>query len=606
MRKISHWLEQYSPGESLDILCDLALSHAAEGGETGKQITSLIRKGRFAELCEFEIDYDDPAQSAGSLLHCRQALAFFTKLEHLDIGVNKEAEAWRKFVSAEDACRVTNDILRSWFRGGFQFHPRVESWLFKAQRQIAAVLGPVPSLEQLDYRFGKGATTRTKKRLASLRKKFQDGVDCSEDLSPIAGKLLEEMPVLAEAFASTVVEDGDDWCALVNVGLSHGRLDFVPKNAKTYRSTVTEPVLNGLFQLALGDWMFTRLAAFGVDLRDQTRNQRLALEGSITGELATLDLSSASDTVSKELVFHLLPVDWAILLARARSSSLTYLGWTFTQEKFSSMGNGFTFPLESLIFWALTRAVCVKGETVAVYGDDIICPSCRYNDVVELLTTVGFTVNEKKSFKQGPFRESCGRDYYKGIDIRPYYQKDWVSPRSLFVLHNFYVRHSDPVRAALVRGFLHESHLIYGPEGYGDGHLLGDYPRAKKAAYYRKGFCGHTFDTFSIKAKRDIRPAQPGDFVLPSYSIYRRASEAFVDPLKLIIDHVDSNLSAGPEGGRKPLSTALARFLRGSGECGKVLDIPDYVQEDGSVVKAASLPDTEDAYKRVSIYVLST
>jgi len=74
------------------------------------------------------------------------------------------------------------------------------------------------------------------------------------------------------------------------------------------------------------------------------------------------------------------------------------------------MGNGFTFPLETLIFWALTRAVCGSTATVSAYGDDIICPSDRAEDVIAVLTEVGFSVNLEKSFWNGPFRESCGSD----------------------------------------------------------------------------------------------------------------------------------------------------------------------------------------------------
>jgi hypothetical protein len=135
--------------------------------------------------------------------------------------------------------------------------------------------------------------------------------------------------------------------------IDDGKLEFVPKNAKTFRSTVTEPVLNGLTQLAIGDFLFDRLKRSGLDLRDQTRNQRLALEGSLTGALATLDLSSASDTISRELVYHLLPLEWAHFLGLSRTGHIKYRGQRYTLEKFSSMGNGYTFPLESLIFGLL-------------------------------------------------------------------------------------------------------------------------------------------------------------------------------------------------------------------------------------------------------------
>jgi len=603
MRKIAHWLECYSPSESIDILRDWALSHALSGGKQGERIANLIRRQRFADLCEFSVDYEDPDSDPGTLYHCRQAVAFFSKLEHLDIGVDKEEAAFGKFTEAESSCKETNEIFRSWQRGQFQFRPRVESWLFKAQRKIAEVLGPFPSYETLGYRFGKGATTLTKKRLASLREKFRAGLSCSEELVPAASAILSELPTLTEAWSDSFVSSEEEWWAQVPVVVHDGRLEFVPKSAKTYRSVVTEPVLNGLYQLALGDYMTARLLRSGLDLRDQSLNQRLACEGSLTGALATLDLSSASDTISRELVYNLLPLDWAVGLARGRTGHILYRGQRYTMEKFSSMGNGFTFPLESLIFWALSCAVAGQSQ-VSVYGDDIICPAASFGDLAELLAACGFQVNEKKSFHKGPFRESCGRDYIRGIDIRPYYQKQWVSPRTLFVVHNFYVRRGDSERAEMVKQLIHPSLQIFGPEGYGDGHLLGEHPRKVKSRHALCGFSGYVFDTFSVKARRDTRPELGSDFVFPLYSVYRRSAEDLVD----LSGMPTANASVLSPSGEVLDTGKFAfrlRFLKAKGSISEVLPTPQETTEGGSASIQASLPIGEDSeYKRISIYTL--
>lgn len=605
MRKIAHWLECFSPSESIDILRDLALSHAVNGGKQGTEIARLLRRERYRELCEFDVDYEDGESNPRTLAHCRQAVAFFSKLEHLDIGVDKEKAAFEKFAEAESTCKETNEILRSWSRGGFQFPPRVESWLFKAQRQIATVLGPFPSFDTLGYRFGKGATSLTKKRLASVREKFRAGVSSSEELFPAAHALLGELPILSEAWADSYSLSDEEWWASVPVVIHDGRLEFVPKSAKTYRSTVTEPVLNGLYQLALGDYMSGVLLRVGLDLRDQTRNQRLAREGSLTGALATLDLSSASDTISKELVYNLLPLDWAVGLARGRSGHIQYRDQRLTLEKFSSMGNGYTFPLESLIFWALARAVSGPDDVVSVYGDDIICASKHFEDLSTLLRACGFSVNEKKSFHKGPFRESCGCDYYRGIDIRPYYQKKWVSNRTLFTLHNFYVRTGQQERAQDVLRFIHPDLMLFGPDGYGDGHLLGDHPRKVKASHSRRGFAGYVFDTFSVKPRRDTRPALGSDFVFPSYSIYRRSGELLVDLSRISFPKGESapELKETLSKERLAFSCRFAREGNTAGSMTEVLPTPLAEQEDGSFSIAASFPlGEEDAYKRISIY----
>lgn len=705
MRKIAHWLECYSEAMSLDILRDLALSHSREGGIQGAYISSLIVAGDFKALCDYELDYGWSGWTIHHLIACRQALAFFSKLEFLDIGVDKEKVALEKFRQAEALCRETNVIFQAWSRGEFNFSPRVDAVLFAAQRKIAHVLGNVPSLERLKFRFGPGATTLTKKRDANALEKLSAGVACSEDLALMAGRLLGEMPAWADCQKSVasvgglpvpphsgapqveppasseqfVFDDRDpiltlltkrqdahdqrlknealwagfpkygfqaDWApsddetdanwqklhdrleaepghlvakqsndkleecsdgvqpsstdpcdVSVPVQIMDAALTFVAKNAKTYRAIATEPPLNGVYQLALGDYIARRLAKFGVDLSDQSRNQRLAKEGSLTGALATLDLSSASDTVATELVYHLLPVDWALALSVGRSSAVLYKGEKIVLEKFSSMGNGFTFALESLIFWALASS-CSAGGEVSVYGDDIIVETAAVPLLTEVLTACGFTLSPGKSFSTGPFRESCGADYYRGFDIRPYYQKDLVCPADLMKLHNFYVRHGYEERAEMVRKtYLHPDFHIFGPDGYGDGHLLGDFSPLRKQRHVRSGYSGFVFDTFKEAGLRmDRKGHLPGDYVYSLYTIYQRASE----PLVKSLGRLGSHLGAGDYARAHGCLEHLARG-RTVGEA-----VPEVTLErDGErwSFKTPSVPGSRD-YKRISIYTL--
>jgi hypothetical protein len=335
--------------------------------------------------------------------------------------------------------------------------------------------------------------------------------------------------------------------------------------------------------------MAKRLLAVGVDIRDQTRNQRLAASGSLTGALATLDLSSASDTISREIVFELLPLDWAIYLARARTQEvLLPNGAVLSQEKFSSMGNGFTFPLETLIFWGLAAACCRSDSDVSVYGDDIIVPTEHFEYLTEVLVACGFVVNTKKSYASGPFRESCGKDYIMGIDVRPYYPRGWMSTQSLFVLHNFYVRRGDTDRAQRVRNRIHPSLVLYGPDGYGDGHLLGDHPKRKLRRYDNRGFGGYFFDTYVTGNPRDKVPLQKGEYVVPLYSIYRRSSD----------EYFPSNSSFGRDVG----SWAFwAKFRhRALGNSGPA---PLSLPEGSDDVKHLPLPGVT-GYKKIQIYTL--
>jgi hypothetical protein len=61
------------------------------------------------------------------------------------------------------------------------------------------------------------------------------------------------------------------------------------------------------------------------------------------------------------------------------------------------------------------------SRSVYVYGDDLIVPAEEAPAIVAGLEAFGLKVNAAKSFWTGKFRESCGRDYYDGVDVTPVY-----------------------------------------------------------------------------------------------------------------------------------------------------------------------------------------
>lgn len=588
MRKLSHWLEEMLPAESIDFYREMALSHALEGGSRGAEIAQFIRKDDLRALCDYEINYAEPWDIA-QLRSCRQALAYFTKVEDLEIGVDKKQVALDKFLAAEAACSETNRVFRLLHEGRLQAPPRVAAVLFSAQRKIARTLGDLPRLDELKFRFGPGATRGVRKKDASIRAKIAEKVSCSKELFPLAALMLGEMPHLAELHSSMdrIDEDGVEW-SLVDVEIQTSKLAYAKKNAKTYRCTCTESSLNVLYQLAFGEVIASRLLRVGPDISDQTLNQRRAQRGSISGEEATLDLVSASDMLSYELVGSLLPLDWFIALCRGRSGEVELpSGKIIRQEKFSSMGNGFTFPLETLIFWSLAASCCDSEADATVYGDDIVVPVSAYDLLTEVLSFCGFQVNHKKSFKSTPFRESCGKDYFNGIDVRPVYQSGWVSAQSLFVLHNWYVRHEDTERASRVESFIHPALRIYGPDEYGDGHLIGSHEPVRPEKYHQRGYGGYFFSTFTVRARRDVRPLK-GDFVSSLYTVYRR-QDGGIETLhrgsqglnmKWMIDYTSDR--------------TLFSLLE---------EVPLAIPENPDGTKAYTLPGV-DGYKKISIYTL--
>jgi hypothetical protein len=217
----------------------------------------------------------------------------------------------------------------------------------------------------------------------------------------------------------------------------------VPKDATKDRGIAIEPSINVFFQLGVGKCIRARLNRIGIDLRrGQSIHVREAREASLRKTHATIDLSSASDTVCTELVKWLLPHPWWELLDTLRSPATLIGGRWHILEKFSSMGNGFTFELETLIFLALSTAVSRgrygPSQGILVYGDDIIVPGEIFQDTLAALKFCGFTPNKRKTFAaESRFKESCGGDYFDGEPVRAHYLKDIpTSPSELFSLAN--------------------------------------------------------------------------------------------------------------------------------------------------------------------------
>ena len=183
--------------------------------------------------------------------------------------------------------------------------------------------------------------------------------------------------------------------------------------------------------------MRSKLKKVGIDLIDgQEVHRRVARESSVNGLYATIDLSSASDCVSSSLVKLLLPHGWFSVLDDLRSHFTQVNGSWHRLEKFSSMGNGFTFELETVIFLGIALTLCpnaLPGNGVWVYGDDIIVPTSSARDVVSALNFFGFTANERKTFLEGEFRESCGGDFFRGEPVRAHYLEELPDEPQKFI-----------------------------------------------------------------------------------------------------------------------------------------------------------------------------
>ena len=211
----------------------------------------------------------------------------------------------------------------------------------------------------------------------------------------------------------------------------------VSKNYDTDRTIGKQPVVNLYFQLGAGRYMRQALKErASIDLNyGHLDHCRLAMEGSVSNRIATIDLRNASNSLSLELVRLLLDEEWFDLLDILRSKYARIDGKWQKLEMFSAMGNGFTFELQTLIFWAVCRACGVVSPKV--YGDDIIVPTEFASTVISVLAFLGFEVNPAKTFVDGPFRESCGGNFFNGVDVTPIrFTEEPSTPLDWFTIHN--------------------------------------------------------------------------------------------------------------------------------------------------------------------------
>lgn len=199
---------------------------------------------------------------------------------------------------------------------------------------------------------------------------------------------------------------------------------FIPKNGKKPRTIAAEPSAFMWIQQAVKDVLYDFISYRSklkgkVDFFNQEINQRRA--GAMKGdrpEYATIDLSSASDRLSNELVqFLFQDTVLADALSVLRSEvALLPSGKEIRVKKFCSQGNALCFPIQSIVFSAIASLVT---SDFSVFGDDIIVPNSDAEHVMEHLRTFGLVVNQEKSFWRGDFRESCGSWYFKGINVTP-------------------------------------------------------------------------------------------------------------------------------------------------------------------------------------------
>lgn len=435
-----------------------------------------------------------------SLLEIRgkRMLTAFQKYKFPDSQIDKQGNALALFTDLEKRCERTNedrifrqvtdidDPLLSTYDNLYTY-----KHLAHIRHFIQMVLGCDVVLDEFlkALRHGPGASTDKAGNNSIFIRKFVPPIGVSPSASPLFSAVLSTderwSRSILDLWLNAVSKSNMDVLATgVNPCIEQflktvdsSKITTVPKDGTIDRTICIEPTANVYMQLAVDRIIRTSLKKFGIDLDTQTKNQELAMIGSITNELVTIDLAGASDTIALAWL-DLFPKKWATLLSSLRMvQGVLPNGDTIVFHKLSAMGNGYTFVCQSLIYAAMYYAVLREnGESwneykdFAIYGDDIIIPVKYYSEYSYLLHRLGFKENISKTFSNGPIRESCGHDYFHGKRIdRPTFKNHPKHAYELVIMHNTLFdlgfRYGVSFNASLdfLKKYIPKEYLFYGP-----------------------------------------------------------------------------------------------------------------------------------------------
>jgi len=349
----------------------------------------------------------------------RQMTLIFYKLE---VAYGKEKEL--KFL---DQFKDTDKELDSVFSQGLDFQDRL---IAEMRRLIGRVLCNEDPLDIVPS-HGSGSTAcRTLNwdkhhRPLQYYSKLDDVFPYSDYFFLNHSHLVDEMARLENS---------------IPIAIPRARVCLVPKDSRGPRVISCEPaefmfIQQGLMRKLYKAIETHTLTSGYVNFTNQTVNQELARRSSKGElELATIDLSDASDRVSLELVRRVFPHQWFRALEACRSEETVLPNSEVIKlNKFAPMGSSCCFPVEALLFWACAVAtIRILGKIrhlpeVFVYGDDIITDSKFFEFVVSGLESIGLKVNANKSYWKGPFRESCGGDFHLGVNVTPVRVREFLS-----------------------------------------------------------------------------------------------------------------------------------------------------------------------------------
>lgn len=361
-----------------------------------------------------------PDADPGVIKSLRQVLLLCSKIE-LPTSEERKADAYLAYIKTDEEIEAIGNGLRTEFRSAAMallgpYLQDVEKRLWSGDWLPQHASGALATGESYNARYTNRVWTE----------RLQECFPWWEDLA---------------VSPREIYDHGDDFEVLSRDQEPPVRVILVPKTMKTPRVIAEEPcwmmfVQQGIFRVMTETLLLDKHRylnrIFG--WMDQEPNRLLAREGSRQGGFATIDLSEASDRVSLQLVEDLLSstgfLKKCVLAARSETAEMAASGRVMKLSKFASMGSALCFPIESMVFFIIEALAVSAVEAVApstlrvrdlprmrVFGDDLIVPSSVAQMLMSLLESYGLKVNGTKSFTTGPFRESCGSEWFNGEDV---------------------------------------------------------------------------------------------------------------------------------------------------------------------------------------------
>ena len=268
------------------------------GLEKVKRIHEICKARDAKSYLDLASEFDDLTQSYTSSMNPevifvhRQIACLLKKFPFSkeELNIDTRVVALETWAAAEDQCKLTNLRLRS-IR-----NDELPDWIRKCQRIISDTLGPLsPSIVMKiinDGTHGPGATLTSQNNRTTPYYKYADfPYSVTKAASKYALAAISANPQWME-----ILENSGRRTNIPLVGsplfqkemqifwdcvdiAENDKITFVPKDARTDRPIAISASLNLFLQLGVSTHLTRELKKKGVDLTDQSSNQRLAYEG---------------------------------------------------------------------------------------------------------------------------------------------------------------------------------------------------------------------------------------------------------------------------------------------------------------------------------------